>query len=120
MVQVDLPKILPEAKVERLAYDHPVFHCFYHFNDGVPHMQGIPHGLHGISLNGRLVGLLSPSDLHCGWSNGNQWFGYGKQVQAFQMGINIYLYAMTQAGSLSLNARLVPATVMGNRSPRTV
>ena len=95
----DLPTILPEAKVERLPYDHPVFHCFYHFDNGCPHMQGIPHGLHGISLNGRLVGLLSPSDLHCGWSNGDAWFGRGQQTRAFQMGANIYLHAMTQGAA---------------------
>ena len=118
MVQVELPKMLPEAKVERLAYDHPVFHCFYHFNNGSPHMQGIPHGLHGITLNGRLVGLLSPSDLHCGWTNGDQWFGRGKQIQAFQMGINIYLYAMAQADGLSLNDGIVPATAADVRSLR--
>ncbi len=113
MIQVELPKMLPDATVERLPYDHPVFHCFYHFNSGSPHMQGIPHGLHGIMLNGRLVGLLSPSDLHCGWTNGDQWFGRGKQTQAFQMGINIYLYAMTQGDGLSLNDRNVPDTTIG-------
>ena len=108
MAEVELPKILPEARLERLPYDHPVFHCFHHFYSGIPHMQGIPHGLHGIMLNGRLLGLLSPSDLHCGWSNGDQWFGRGKQLQAFRMGINIYLYAMTQGSALSLNRDVLP------------
>jgi hypothetical protein len=98
MAEVELPKVLPEAKIERLPFDHPVFHCFHHFDDGCPHMQGIPHGLHGITLNSRLVGLLSPSDLHCGWANGDAWFGHEQQIKAFQMGVNIYLYAMTQAG----------------------
>ena len=116
MIEVELPKVLPQAKVERLAYDHPVFHCFYHFENGSPHMQGIRHGLHGIMVDGRLVGLLSPSDLHCGWSNGDRWFGRGKQIQAFQMGINIYLYAMTQAGSLSQNHLALPSDP-GNNQP---
>jgi hypothetical protein len=98
MAEVDFPKMFPETKLERLPFDHPVFHCFHNFKAGLPHMQGVPHGLHGLTINGRLLALLSPSDIHCGWANGDKWFGHGKQVQAFQMGINIYLYAMMQAG----------------------
>ncbi len=99
MANVEFPGMFPEAKLERLAYDHPAFHCFYNFKRGIPHMQGVEHGLHGITINGRLLALLSPSDIHCGWTNGAKWFGRAKQIQAFQMGINIYLYAMTQPGS---------------------
>jgi hypothetical protein len=94
MAGVDFPKMFPEAKLERLPLDHPVFHCFYDFPQGIPHMHGIPHGLHGLTLNGRLLALLSPSDIHCGWTNGDKWYGHVKQVQSIQMGINIYLYAM--------------------------
>lgn len=91
----ELPKILPEAKIEQLSPDHPLFHCFFDF-DAWPHMQGSPHGAHGVTLNGRLVALISPSDLHCAWTNGAVWFGREKQKKALQMGTNIYLYAMTQ------------------------
>ncbi len=91
-----IPAILPEAKIELLPMDHPLFHCFYHF-DQWPHMQGTPHGPHGVILDGRVVALLSPSDLHCGWTNGDRWFYPGAQRKAMQMGANIYLYAMTQA-----------------------
>ncbi len=92
-----LPSVLPGSKVELLPNDHPVFHCFHHFDDGIPHMQGTPHGLHGLIYDGRVVGLISPSDLHCGWVNGDRWFGAGKSRLACQMGTNIYLYAMTQS-----------------------
>ena len=91
-----LPAILPGSKLEKLPFDHPVFHCFHHFDNGMPHMQGTQHGLHGITWNNRVVALISPSDLHCGWVNGDAWFGPGKTDQAIQMGINIYMYAMTQ------------------------
>ena len=91
-----LPSILPEAKIEKLPMDHPLFHCFYHFDEW-PHMQGTPWGPHGLILDGRLVALISPSDLHCGWTNGDRWFGMGKQKLALQMGANIYMYAMTRA-----------------------
>jgi hypothetical protein len=93
----ELPKIMPEAKLERLPNDHPIFHCFYDLNDGLPHMQGTPHGAYGLTLNGRLLALLSPSDMHCGWTNGDAWFGPGKTEQAMKMGANIYVYAMTQS-----------------------
>ena len=92
-----LPAILPGSKLEKLPFDHPVFHCFHHFDDGIPHMQGTPHGLHAITYDGRVVALISPSDLHCGWTNGDVWFGPGKSRLAMQMGMNIYLFAMTQA-----------------------
>jgi hypothetical protein len=91
-----LASILPEAKVQLLSMDHPLFHCFYHF-DVWPHMQGTNWGPHGVIYDGRLVALISPSDLHCGWVNGDVWFGKGKQKLAMQMGANIYLYAMTRA-----------------------
>ncbi len=92
----ELPRILPEAKFEKLPNDHPVFHCLFDFRDGLPHMQGTPHGAHGLTLNGRLLALLSPSDLHCAWTNGDVWFGTEKKTQAMRMGTNIYVYAMTQ------------------------
>lgn len=105
-MQEEFPKILPEGKLEKLPYDHPVFHCFHHFDNGCPHMQGKPWGLYGLTVKGRVVALLSPSDLHCGWTNGYQWFSPSLQQQAFQMGTNIYLYAMTQdaVGQVAPNA----------------
>lgn len=90
-----LPNILPGSKIEQLTLDHPLFHCFYHFDEW-PHMQGTNWGPQGLMYDGRLVGLISPSDLHCGWVNGDRWFGAGKQRTAMQMGTNIYLYAMTR------------------------
>jgi hypothetical protein len=91
----ELPSLLPEAKFERVPLDHPVFHSFYHL-DAWPHMQGTEHGLWGLTYKGRVVALLSPSDLHCGWTNGDVWFGPEKRKAAMQMGTNIYLFAMTQ------------------------
>jgi hypothetical protein len=92
----ELTSLLPGAKFEQVPLDHPLFHCLYHFDEW-PHMQGTPHGPWGLTYNGRLVALLSPSDLHCGWTNGDAWFGHDQQVKAMQMGANIYMLAMTQA-----------------------
>jgi len=96
MAETELARIVPEAKLVRLPKDHPVFHTVFDFRDGIPHMQGTPHGLHGLMLNGRIIALLSPSDIHCGWVNGDNWFGPGAALRAMQMGANIYAFAMTQ------------------------
>lgn len=91
----ELPSLLPGSKLERLPDDHPVFHCFYHLKGGMPHMQGTPHGLHGLIYDGRVVALISPSDNHCAWTNGDAWFGEAKRRLAMQMGTNIYIYALS-------------------------
>lgn len=98
MATVDFPRMFPEAKLERLPLSHPVFHCYYDLPRGLPHMQGVEHGLHGLTVNGRLIAFLSPSDIHCAWTNRDFAYGPGKQEAAFQMAINIYLFAMNQTG----------------------
>lgn len=90
-----MPKILPEAKIEKLPNDHPIYHCFYHMPNGLPMCQGQPHGGHGVMLNGRMVAFLSPHDNHCGWTYA-PWFPAGVGDLALQMGTNLYVYAMTQ------------------------
>ncbi len=112
MRDVEYPRILPEARLEKLPPDHPVFHCFYRFPAGLPVMPGRKdHGLHGLKLNGRIVSLLSATDLHCGWTNGAEWYGPEKHVQSLQMGINIYLFAMSEGGAMNTAALATPPAV---------
>ena len=92
----ELTSLIPGARLEPVSLDHPLFRAFYHI-DIWPHLQGTPHGPWGLTYNGRIVALLSPSDLHCGWTNGDVWFGPEKRIAAMQMGTNIYMFAMTQA-----------------------
>lgn len=89
-----LADLIPGAEFKRLPLDHPIFHCYYEFPQGQPHMQGVEHGGHGLTYKGRLVAYLSPSDAHCGWTN-EVWFGRQRSMLAVQMGTNAYLYAMT-------------------------
>lgn len=89
-----LREILPEATVERLPLDHPIFHCYYSLPNGQPHMQGKPHGGWGVTHKGRLLAYLSPSDAHCGWVT-TSFFGRKKSEEALKIGTNVYLYAMT-------------------------
>ncbi len=105
MRDAEFARILPEAKLEALPNDHPVFHCFYQMPDGLPLMpKRKPHGLQGLKVNGRIVALLSASDIHCGWANGEEWFGHEKHGAAIEMGINIYLFAMSEGGVVNAAA----------------
>jgi hypothetical protein len=89
----ELERMMPEARLERLPNEHPIFHCFYDMPNGLPVMQGIPHGLQGLILNGRVLAVLSASDNHCGWV---RCFKEELNLAAMQMGVNIYVYAITQ------------------------
>jgi len=106
----ELPNLIPGTKFEKLPNSHPIFHCFHTLN-GLPLIQGIgikgtpeamaEHGLWGLSYHGRLMSVLSPTDLHCGWTNGPGWFTEKQNIESVQMGTNIYLFAMTQAAGLT-------------------
>lgn len=95
-----LKKAVPEARLGRLPNEHPVFHLCFEFDQGLPHFNGTPHGLWALVLEGRVLALLSPSDLHCGWTNGDVWYYRGATEKALKMGTNIYLFAMTQTAPL--------------------
>jgi len=99
--QALIEKMFNTAMV-KLPDDHEIYHCLYDMPNGLPHMQGTPHGGWALFLNGRMVTFLSPSDLHCGWSShhllitgGRPWFPKEKSDLALKMGINIIVYAMT-------------------------
>lgn len=90
-------------KMVKLPNDHEIYRCFYKLN-GLPHMQGTPHGGWALFINGRMAVFLSPSDIHCGWEsqrisglrrNRRGWFSKDKENDAIKMGINIIVYALT-------------------------
>lgn len=84
-------------KMVKLPDSHPIYHCFYDIQGGLPYMQGQHHGGWALFLDGRMVIFLSSSDIHCGWcsASGRNWFTYQKGQDALKMGINIVIYAMT-------------------------
>lgn len=90
-----LPELLPGSRWEPLGPDHPVFHCHYDLPAGQPHLQGRNNGAFGLIHRKRMVAYLTASDLHCGWVAAG-WFDDAKEQEALQMGVNIYVYAMTQ------------------------
>ena len=87
-----MAEVFPTRSLEVIADEHPVYHCVYDFPDGLPrmHLQGPWEGL-GMFDGDRLMVLLSPNDICCGWQ-----FSWGQRsTNAYRMGINIFVYALT-------------------------
>ncbi len=87
-------KLFPENPMRKIPYDHEIFHIYYDFQNGCPHMQGVPGGAYGLFEpgTGRIMTWCSPGDIHCGWC---QFFTPEKNMDAVKMGINIIIYFLT-------------------------
>jgi hypothetical protein len=93
------------ARFQILPNDHPIYHCFFEFNDGPPpgeeifnarYTQGVPSPyLEGIYLDGRLVALYSDK------AYGKMWQGQSRDQPQLRIGINLVVYALTQEGSIA-------------------
>jgi len=90
-----LNKLFPDNPMRKIPYDHEIFHIYYSFTDGCPHMQGVPHGAYGLFERGtgRIMTINCPGDIHCGWCN-RFWAG-PKNLEAIKMGINIIIYFLS-------------------------
>jgi len=90
-----IDKLFPDNPMRKIPYDHEIFHIYYHFKDGCPHMQGVPHGAYGLFERGtgRLMTVNCPGDIHCGWVN--RFWSDGRNLEAIKMGINIILYFLS-------------------------
>lgn len=90
-------RIYPDNPMRQVPNDHEIFHCFFEFPRGLPHLQGVPHGLWATfdKDTERLLTVLSPSDLHCGWVLEPSWFPLELSQEAIKMSINIVIYYLT-------------------------
>ena len=88
-------RLFPDNPVRRVPPDHEIFHCYYDFAKGSPHLQGVDHGIFGLFEpgTGRLMTIASPGDLHCGWMC--EYFGKKQDMEAIKMGINILIYFLS-------------------------
>jgi hypothetical protein len=88
-------KMFPENPMRKIPYDHEIFHIYFDFPNGSPHMQGVNHGAHGLFEpgTGRIMTVNTPGDLHCGWCN--SFFTPEKNLAAIKMGINIIIYFLS-------------------------
>jgi hypothetical protein len=88
-------KMFPDNPMRKIPYDHELFHIYYDFEKGCPHMQGVNNGAYGLFEpgTGRIMTVNTSGDLHCGWMC--RFFGAEKDLQAIKMGINIIIYFLS-------------------------
>ncbi|MDD5351534.1 MAG: DUF4159 domain-containing protein [Chthoniobacteraceae bacterium] len=88
-------KLYPDNPMRKIPSDHEIFHNYFDFPEGCPHMQGVPHGAYGLfePVTGRIMTWLSPGDIHCGWTC--RFWEMEKNTQAIKMGINIIIYFLS-------------------------
>jgi hypothetical protein len=96
----EIVKIFPESPMVEVPYDHPIFHSFYEFPDGLPKIHehdGKPPQGFGIFYEDRLVVFYTyECDLGDGWEDPDVHEDPPeKREQALQMGINIVIYSLT-------------------------
>jgi hypothetical protein len=100
----EMAEVFPDVELTEIPPDHPIFHLFYDFPEGLPKIHehdGRPPQAFGIFYGGRLVVLYTyETDLGDGWEDeGVHDDPPEVREQALRMGVNIFLYALGQAAS---------------------
>ncbi|MGH7507653.1 MAG: DUF4159 domain-containing protein [Longimicrobiales bacterium] len=100
----ELKRVFPDKELVELPADHPVYHSFYEFPDGLPKIHehdGKPPQGFGIFHEGRLVVFYSyESDLGNGWEDPERYqTPPAIREQALRMGVNLFVYALAQVAT---------------------
>ena len=96
----EIALVFPNRELVELPSDHPVFHTFHEFPEGLPkiheHDGGAPQAF-GLFERGRLMLFYSyESDLGDGWEDpGVHDDPPETREQALRMGVNLFVYAIT-------------------------
>jgi len=110
----------PDAKFLPIPNDHPLYHCFFDFDDGPPQgaeMEGMVNTassggrtvsyhinlrmtaqvfyLEGIWLKNRLVAIYSDKGYAVRWKD------MSNNIPQLKMGVNMVVFALTQEGSIA-------------------
>jgi hypothetical protein len=98
-VREAVASLFPEKKLEEIPYDHPIYHSFFDFPNGVPKIHkhdGLPATGWGINIDGRLVLFYDhESDIGDGWEDPQVHNDPpDKRLEALKMGLNIVAYSM--------------------------
>ncbi len=95
----EMKKVFPGLEFVELPFSHPIYHCFYNFNNGPPkiheHDNKPPKG-YGLFYKERLVVYYTfESNISDGWADPDVHKDPEEiREKAFRMGINIVVYAM--------------------------
>ena len=97
----EIKRVFPNKDFVELPFDHPVFHVFYDFQNGLPKIHehdGNPPQALGVFDDDRLMILYTfECDLGDGWEDPEVHNDPEEiRLKALQMGVNIIYYAMTQ------------------------
>ncbi len=96
----EMKKVFPDQELKEIPYNHPIYHCFYRFDNGPPKIHehdNKPPQAFGYFLNGRLcVYYTYESNISDGW-NDPEVYNNPPEIRelAFKMGTNIIIYALT-------------------------
>ncbi len=96
----EMEKVFPGLELVELPFSHPIYNCFYKFENGPPkiheHDNKPPEGF-GLFYEGRLVVYYThESNISDGWADpGVHNDPEEIREKAFRMGINIVVYAMS-------------------------
>lgn len=98
----ELRRVYPEAELVDVPHDHPIYHVFYDFPEGLPKIHehdGQPAQGLGVFREGRLVVFYSyESDLGNGWEDAETHDNPPElREQALRMGTNLFVYSLSQA-----------------------
>lgn len=98
----EIAAVFPDRELVELPPDHPIFHAFYEFPEGIPKIHehdGAPPGALGIFDGGRLAVLYTyETDLGDGWEDPDVHPEDGVEVReaAVRMGVNAFLHVLGQ------------------------
>jgi hypothetical protein len=100
----ELKRIFPDKELVELPPSHAVYHVMYDFPNGLPKIHqhdGKRAQGFGIVHEGRVVVFYSyESDLGNGWEDARRYDNSPEAREAaFRMGVNLFLYAMSQVTS---------------------
>ena len=100
----EMGRVFPDRELVELPPEHPVFHAPYEFPDGLPKIHehdGAPPQAFGIFHQGRLVVIYTyETDLGDGWEDPDVHEDPPDiREDALRMGVNIFVFAMTQGVS---------------------
>lgn len=100
----ELKRIFPDQELVELPGSHPIYHVMYDFPRGLPKIHlhdGKRAQGFGLLHEGRVVVFYSyQSDLGNGWEDADRYNDSPEaRESAFRMGVNLFLYAMSQVMS---------------------
>lgn len=97
----EIRKVFPESELQPLSAEHPIFHCYYEFPNGLPavhqHDAGVPPQAFAVFRNGRMVVFYSyQSDIGDGLEDPDVHSDPpGVRDSALKTALNVVWYALT-------------------------